>query len=149
MESGIFQFFTELLKIVNLKKNPSSTKSRNVITFFFQFFWLIPWLISSIRVRWILCHGGSGVMVERSDRLACERSRVRSPSLLPMLEFLYIIPSLGQFGNCPENLAQADQCPVRPTGLEIFWRQSPVGIHATPSIGITSGVPPSWCIIDR
>ena len=37
------------------KKIPSCTESKNVITFFFQFFWLIPWLILSIRVRWILC----------------------------------------------------------------------------------------------
>ena len=37
------------------KKIPSCTESKNVITFFFQIFWLIPWLILSIRVRWILC----------------------------------------------------------------------------------------------
>ena len=37
------------------KKIPSGTKRKNFITFFSQIFWLIPWLISSKRVWWILC----------------------------------------------------------------------------------------------
>ena len=51
----ILIFHWNIKKIIFRNKIPSSTESKNSITFFFQIFWLIPWLILRIRVRWILC----------------------------------------------------------------------------------------------
>ena len=51
----ISMFHWNIEKINFLKKIPSGTERKKFITFFFQIFWLIPWLISSKRVWWILC----------------------------------------------------------------------------------------------